>query len=211
MIQSFESRQFTNAFDFPESEKERKHFVHKILEPFKFVLIMGLSGSGKSTFLTYYQGRPNWSHTLWNRDTIFDMMWNDGTRLDNFYGKIDKFEADIFPELFDKPYHNVIIEGWNRMRSGRKKYLSMLPQGYNNVAVLVFDGPLDLMMERNIAKGNHLKYGKSEEDLRFFLRDRQDSTQWPVFSEGWSKIYYINTFGQAGAEYLLPRLSYRIP
>lgn len=206
MQQSIELRQFTDALNFPEDENKRSRFVETIISPFKFVLVMGLSGTGKSTFLSHYRGKKNWTHTLWNRDTIFDMMWNDGTRVDNFYGKIDKFEADILPELFVQPYHHVIVESWARMQSVRKRYMSYFPKGIGQSAILVFDGPPELIIKRNLEKGNDVKFNKSPEDLKLFLKLKHETTQWPTFQEGYDRIYYINTFGKAGEEYLLQRL-----
>jgi adenylate kinase len=206
MLQFIESRQHTRAFDLPEEPEKIPLFVNNLFQDFKLILIMGISGTGKSTLLSHYKGLPSWTYTLWNRDTIFKMLWNDGSRDESFYKKIDKFESDVFPELILRPYHQVIVESWARLPNVRARYLTYLPKGMGRSQIVVMDGPVDKIVERNIQVKNHEKFLKDEVDLKFFLEEKYHTTHWPKFSEGWDVITYINTFGEVGREHLLARL-----
>jgi adenylate kinase len=205
-MQPIETREHSRAFDLPSTPEKIPQFISSILQGYKLVLVMGISGTGKTSLLKNYKGLPSWTHTLWNRDTIFDMMWNDGTRDESFYKKIDKFEADIFPELVMKPYHQVIVETWARFPSSRSRYLSFCPKGLGRTQIIVMDGPLNLIVDRNIRAKNHEKFNKSELDLKLFLQEKYRGIYWPTFKEGWNTITYINTFGEEGRKYLQARL-----
>lgn len=192
-------RDFTNAFAVPDDKLTR--FVSALLSKYKLTVTVGISGTGKSTFLNHFESGPNWTHTIWERDKILEMLFSDGRRPDNFYGYLDRFEADILPPTLLIDYHRLIVSGWNRMPRSRARYLSYLPKGLGRTCCLVFDGPIDLIIERNL-KHNLDRFGRGKEDLALFLRQQYLNIQWPKFSEGFHDIFYINTFGAAGEKYL---------
>jgi predicted kinase len=202
-IETIDQRENTKAFTAPNNEEAQERMAQRLLAPYKFVMFMGLSGTGKSTFLEAYEPRPNWTLTKWNRDTIMDMIFTDGTRVDKYYNYLDQYEKKQFSELFHREHHQIVVEGWNRMPSRRKKYLSYMPKGGGRSAIFVFDGPTDRIIKRNQVSGR-LNLGQDE--IPLFLKDKHASTVWPTFDEGWTHIFYINTFGCQGAEYLRERL-----
>lgn len=193
-------RDCTNAFNLPPEEKMTA-FVSSLLNKYKLTVTVGISGTGKTSFLNHFQPSPNWTRTLWERDKIFELLFNDGRRPESYYGSIDKFENDILPKVIIEDYHRVIVSGWNRMPRSRARYLSHIPKGLGRTCCLVFDGPIDRIVERNI-EHNLERFGRSKEDLSWFLRQQHSTIQWPTHSEGFTDIIYINTFGEEGAEYL---------
>lgn len=202
-LETIDQRENTKAFTLPDGPEAQKAMTRRLLSPYKFVMLMGLSGTGKSTFLESYEARPHWTLTKWNRDTIMDMLFTDGTRVEKYYNYLDQYEEKQFTELFHRENHQIVVEGWNRMASRRRKYLSYMPEGSGRSAIFVFDGPIDRIIKRNQVSGR-LNLGQDEVPL--FLKDKHTSTKWPTFDEGWTHIFYINTFGSQGVEYLRERL-----
>jgi len=202
---SVDAVEATEGYSLPDPEKIGK-FLTQLLKPYKYILAIGISGTGKSSTLDHYKGRPNGSLTRWNRDLIWDMIDNSGAREDSMWGDLDNLERSIFPKILMKPESQLIVENWGRTRHGRKKYYELMHKGLGNTLCLVFDGPIDLIIERNIQVGNHIKFGKSEDDLRMYLKDLYNGFKWPTFGEGWTSIIYLNTFGKDGEDYLSRRL-----
>lgn len=202
-IETFEQRENSKAFTLSDDLNTRRAQAEKLCAPFEFILLMGLSGTGKTSFLDACRPKPNWSMTKWQRDRIVDMFFTDERRVEKYYNYVDSFEADILPELHSRENHQVIVEGWNRMPGKRRRYLNYLPKGAGRSAVFVFDGPTDRIIRRNEVSGR-LNLGK--EELPIFLKDKHTSTVWPTFDEGWSHIIYINTFGGRGEEYMREHL-----
>jgi predicted kinase len=202
-LETIEQRENTKAFNLADDPKKLEVQVKRLLQPYRFVLLMGLSGTGKSTFMDAYKGRKNWSLTKWKRDTIMDMLFTDGTRVEKYYNYLDQYEKKQFTELFHREHHQIVIEGWNRMRGRRTKYLSYMPSGSGRSAVFVFDGPTKAIINRNLVN-DRLNLG--QEEIPIFLKNKHSSTVWPTFDEGWNHIFYINTFGSRGEGYLRERL-----
>lgn len=198
-----EQRENTGAYTLPTKVEDRQIFINQLLQPFRFVMLMGLSCTGKSSFLDAYEGRDGWSLTRWNRDTILDMVFQDGVRVDKHYQYLNRFESDLFPDLFVRERHQVIVEGWNRLPSTRMRYLNMFPQPMGACAILVFDGPISEIIHRNKVAN---KLNLSETELPIYLEEKHSTIVWPKFEEGWDGIYYINTFEGMGARYLQERL-----
>ena len=195
--------EYTKAITIPDDPKIRKTLVDKLLAPYKFSMLMGLSCCGKSTFLDSYTGRVNWSLTKWNRDNVFNMVFQDGTRVEKFYGYMNEFEGRLFPELFNRDTHQVVVEGWNLVPSGRTRYMNYFTKSLGRSAIFVFDGPVEEIVKRNQeAKRLYIP----ENEVEIFIRNKYNGTVWPTFDEGWDDIYYINTFGGRGTRYLQKKL-----
>jgi hypothetical protein len=198
---SIEYVECTDAYNLPDGDKVAP-FLTRLLKPYKYILAVGISGTGKSSTLSHYEGQINRPLTRWNRSTIWEMIDIHGGRDDALWGDIDNFERAIFPKIFEKVDTQIIVENWGRTPQGRKKYLNLMPKGLGNTLCLVFDGPIDLIVKRTIEAGNHTKFGKSEEDIDLYLRQLYDGFKWPSFMEGWTSIIYLNTFGEEGEKYL---------
>lgn len=204
-FQEIEMRDATSAYNLPDDPKNQRILANNIIAPYRFVMLMGLSSCGKSTFLNAYTGRKGWSLTKWNRDNIFDMVFQDGTRVDKYYGYVTELESKLFPELYIRERHQIVVEGWNRKLQGRKRYLNYITKGMGRTAVIVFDGPIEKIVNRNLASGH---VNLSGQELPIFLKDQHRGIQWPKFEEGWDSIYYINSFGAPGTTYLKDRLEF---
>jgi hypothetical protein len=199
MTETFEPREHSKAFNMPDTPAKVKSFASHILKHFRLVVVMGLSCTGKSTLVNAYGGRPGWTMTKWNRDQIWDMMFPDGRRVDKYYNKIDKFEKDLFPELLAREKHQIITEGWNRLPRSRTLYRQKMGDLVGRKAVVVFDGPIDAIIARNMAAQ---RLDMPDEEMRVFLKKQHEGIVWPSFDEGWDSILYVNTFGEKGTDYL---------
>jgi hypothetical protein len=198
---SVDSVECTDVYSMPEDDAKYSRFVNHLLKSFKFVMITGLVGTGKSKFIESYQPIER-SVTLWNRDTIWNMIDSSGAREESYWGAIDNLERELFPKIALKHDSQIIIKYMGRTTGGRRKYLNMLPPGIGYKACLVFDGPIDRVIFRNISEHTHTDLNMSEEDFEIHIRKQYFEFQWPKFSEGWDAIYYINTFGEDGERYL---------
>jgi hypothetical protein len=202
-----EPRDFTHAYSAPSlDDPRRESFIQNLLAPYKMIIAIGLSCTGKSTLINEYKGKPNHTLTRWNRDTVIGMLDSHGRRSGELYGSLDKFEDSVFPRLLEDNYHQAIIETWGRFPRSRARYSNYVVPMTGKVACLVFDGPIDLIIERNIAAKNDEKYNRTPEDLEMYLRQAYDDFRWPKHNEGFDDIIYINTFEEAGEEYLKLRL-----
>lgn len=198
-----ESHPCNRAYQMPTEGPDLEKFASNLCEPFRFILLMGLSCTGKSSFMDAYDGRDGWTMTQWNRDNIWDMWFTDGTRVDKMYNDIDNFEDQFLPRLFDRQQHQVIVEGWNRMPNKRSRYLNLFPEAMGRTACIVFDGPTDLILERNL---DAQKLNMPDYEIEERIPDLHQNTVWPTFDEGWNRIYYVTTFGRKGVKYLKERV-----
>lgn len=207
-MKEIEQRDSTKGVNFPQ-KPEKIHELHKkIVWPYDFIMMMGLSCTGKSSFLNRnnYKTKKNWDATIWGRDIIFDSLFLSGRRPNKTYGKINKFERDVLPEKIERDYHQVIIEGWNRKQRGRNRYLNFI-HNHDTVSkvILVFDGPIDSILRRTKLED---RFDKSEDQLEVFIKEQHKTTEWPTWDEGWDDIFYVNSFDETGAKYLRRRLKY---
>ncbi|MBF84818.1 MAG: hypothetical protein CL489_10195 [Acidobacteria bacterium] len=184
----------TNALEMTEPNIP---YLNQLLSKYKFILAMGTHASGKTTLMSRYKGKPNGTLSYWRREPILKMLEFHGQPDPRFFNSIKKFEDDIIPELIDKTFNTVVVESWATVRSTRNHFLKFADN--LKTCCLVFDGPTDLIVQRAI-KDNKLGYGDRE--MQVFIEDQQYKTIWPTFEEGWNDIYYVNTFGKAGQDYL---------
>jgi hypothetical protein len=198
---SVDSVECTDVFSVPDDEVKYSRFVNHILKNFKFVMVTGLMGTGKEKFISLY-APIDISLTLWDRDVIWKMIDSSGAREESYWGAIENLEREVFPKVALKHDSQILLKYMGRTSGGRRKYLNILPPGIGYKACLVFDGPIDRVLFRNISEHNHIALNMSEEDFELHLRKQYNDFQWPKFSEGWDAIYYINTFGEDGERYL---------
>lgn len=202
-FEEIETREFTRAFNLPRVASKIRKFANTICSQYKLVLLMGMSCTGKSLFMEAYTGRDSWGLTKWNRDNILDMVFMDGTRVDKHYNYVDRFEEKILKDVSSREQHQIMVEGWNRMPSRRRHYLSLVGEEYQSVCI-VFDGPVEKIVNRNIEEN---RLNMSAEEIELFIKDKYSGTVWPTLKEGWNDIFYINSFGEEGNGYLQKKLT----
>lgn len=170
-------------------------FFNHVVKDYKLVLLMGLPLTGKSYYMKNYEPHPGWDYSYWNKEPILTMLNRRGNIDPTFYNHINQLENSVFPKVLEQDFQQLIYEGYGRMLSFRRKLLSY-QEGVKSCC-LVFDGPKNLIVERGVLQG----LSRSEFDLD--LEKMIMSVQWPKFSEGWSSIYYCNSFGKDGLDYFL--------
>lgn len=176
----------------------QKKFVNSLIEPFRYVLLIGLSCTGKSTFLSMCEPRPNWTITTWDRDHLWSMIFQDNRRVDKYYNYMDQFEEKLFTDLFHRDKHQIIVEGWMSTKGKRTRYLSHMPENLGRTAAFIFDGPTDDIIERVKEKQ---VLNMPDDEVGLFLKNKKEDFEWPSHDEDFHSIYYINTFGTKGAQY----------
>lgn len=204
MRESIEPRYYSGFFQLPKKPKHRQVFVNTLLKPYKFVVLMGMPGTGKTTFAKSYNPPHEETLTIWNREPIFRMIFTGGERDEKYNSYLQTMEADLIGDLLKRDDHKVIIDGWNRMPSGRKVYRSLFPENLGKTLCVVFDGPTGEILRR---VDNMEKYSMMDAtDRQMFVEDKHSTMVFPKPKEGWHDIFYINTFDDKGVEYLKPRL-----
>lgn len=208
-----ENRDYDSVFNWPSKsnvsgktdkqkreqvEKYRKIICNKLMGASRLVFFIGLSCTGKTTIMNFYNGRENWSVTKWDRDNIMDMLF-DQRYVPKFYGDIKSFEDEVFPKLFERNQHQVLIEGWFRTKQERSRVLNYMPENLGRTCAIVLDGPPDRIAERCIKEG---ALDKPDSEVKNFIKTRHNNYQWPTYDEGFDMIYYLNTFGKIGEDYL---------
>lgn len=197
-----EPRYFTMKLNFPRVKQDRQRFVNGLLGQHKMVVLMGMPGTGKSTLLSYYDGKPDWTLTKWDREPIFEMIFAGGERDEKYNSYVQTMEKKLFTDLLKKDYHQTVIDGWHRLPNSRTWLPAVNP--YQGVALVVLDGPTEKIVERcsKMKKYKHM----TRDDLTLWVEQLHETMVWPTFDEGFHSVFYVNTFGKEGAEYLNYRL-----
>lgn len=196
-------RECTKSFEVGSEIDSSVELSTALLKDYRYVVAVGLPCTGKSRFLNAYEPANN-TFTVWNREYIFDMLFVRGERDEKLNTHIARLETDLVPDLLLREKHQVFIDGYNRMPSGRSFYMN-LDQGLGKTAALVFDGPEELIIERMCTTAKYYTW-KSRQELELEIQHMKETTVWPTLSEGFDDIIYVNTFGMRGREYLKPRL-----
>lgn len=204
-FEELESREYDRKFNWPDEpigelslEETRAVFTRNLIQPFRYVFLIGLSCTGKSSFMEAYPGRRNWTVTKWDRDQIMDMIFDDGRRVDKYHQYCDALEKRLFKDLFERTKHQILIESWMSTKGTRTKYMNYMPSNIGRVCAVVFDGPTDKIVER--VKENGV-IDKPEKEIGMFIEEKHKAFEWPEHDEGINKIFYINTFGAKGTQY----------
>lgn len=189
-----------DAFDISDLDPSRiADFLSMTLPKSKVILFMGLPKTGKSETMQLYQSIDQ-TRTVsrWSRQTIMNML---GGYEETFIKYIERFEGEILNEFLHKEWSILCYEAIARRVTDRKKLLTIAK--YYQATVLVFDGPPELISRRlKEAIRNGEKWTVTEDEVDTWVKDQWKSAVWPDHSEGWHSIYYVNTFGQEGRDWL---------
>lgn len=194
MIEHLLSRPCSDAINLTNN----KTHLSKRLQDYKLVLVMGPMCSGKSYTLNSYVSPPNWDATFWQREKILKMLSRNHNLDNKIFSYFKRIEDNILPEMFLRERNQVFVEGWFTRKSDRKRILSYTQ--HCKTCVIVFDGPIDLL----IGRAQHLdKLDLTKFEYEDTIKRQYAVTNWPDFSEGWNDIFYATTFGGAGEDYLM--------
>lgn len=164
-----------------------------------FIMLIGLAGSGKSTWRnTFVKNFPNFQ--TFSTDDKIDAWGNDNNM--NYSQAWKAISESTDPEISMKHFEeemflgikealeqrkNVIIDRTNMSVKTRKKFLDMVPKIYNRTAI-VFNIPTDELQKR--LKKREEETGKSIPS--FVLASMSKAYQEPT-SEEFDKIIFIES------------------
>lgn len=192
-------RDGTRAFNAPALPSTLyQPFINQLLGQYKLIVMVGLPCTGKTTMTELYESSNN-SVTKWSRQPIMDMIFSGGEYDEKFHSYIESFETDMIPAIMRIDSHQVIIDGYNRMPSARKKLVSysqtIATRG--KVCAVCFDGPEQSILNRMMFDPRY-NMTMDQNEMMQMIERMKTTTVWPKFSEGFDDIYWINTFGEAG-------------
>ena len=194
-------RECTDVFDFTDLTQEAMAWkINNMFGDFKILLVMGLAKSGKSTLMAAIEPIDEMRTVAkWSRAPIMQML---GKYEPKYNHQIQKMEDELFPDFIRKDWSVLCIESFGRRVSERKRIIK-LASSYP-CAVVVLDGqPVDLAHRLKVAiRLGDESWGMIEEEADQWMKDQWLSTVWPTFEEGWKSIFYVNTFGKEGNEWL---------
>jgi len=194
-------RECTSTFDFTDLSSEQMAWAaNNWFGEYKILLIMGLAKSGKTTLMSAIE--PIDAMRImgkWSRSTVINML---GKYEPKYNGPMQRLEDELFADFIRKDWSVLCIESFGRKLSDRKRILkiaSAFP-----CAVVVLDGQPTWLANRlktSINAGDN-SWGMLDSEVSLWMRDQWFSTSWPTFEEGWKSIFYVNTFGEAGNDWL---------
>jgi hypothetical protein len=198
---SVEYRECSDAINF---EPQHESTIAKNIAKFDFVSLVGPHFAGKTNFAERIR-RWNLS-TFWNRQSINFMVGRGlGDIPERVHGALNKQEELIFKEIWHAvPDQKIMIEQVGGTRGRRKNYGAIYGK---SSCLLVFDAPFLVRYKRYLEVKEGWWTQFSSMDVELQLSKSAERFVWPKFEEGWDKIYYINTCGDEGVEYLSPLLT----
>lgn len=200
MIQPVEA---TGKFDITGVDPNAiKASIQQLLDRYKLVLVCGPPTGGKSTFLEKYYEPIN-DAMIWNRENVFNMISQKGWRYEKINGWLKPFEDQLFQEIYERSEHQMIFDGWYLTKRSRYVVHEFIKKPITSVC-LVFDGPTQEMLDRFMVQDKYSHMSDTEK--RFFLEGKINTFVKPTFNDGWTDIFYFNTFGQEGVKYLKQRV-----
>ena len=148
----------------------------------KLIVMIGIPGSGKSTFARHYVEQANLMTTIWvSRDDIRYSLLSDG---DDYFSK----EKDVF-EFFIKAINagladgmDVIADATHLNSRSRKKLLSRITVPNIQIEACVMETPLEKCLENNAKRS-----GKACVPEKVIL-DMFHNFEYPTFQEGFTTI-----------------------
>ena len=201
-------RECNDAYNINADYRNVKSIVSEIIKEAGFVSFVGPNCTGKSRMKAYVRKMlelRGCSVTDWDRDSLYNLLIANGDFPQSLHNVVYQFEMQVFEKLYRVyPDHTVLYEGTGIRPRWRPNY--GLTFGKKSVC-LVFDGPLKSIVDRFEKSDDYYwKDYKSREDFSLDVNSQQLRYQWPTSKEGWDRIYYINTFGEEGENYLAPLL-----
>lgn len=200
-----EYRECSDALTFDKFDKQRSAVISKLVLKFDFISLIGPHFTGKTTFADRLRQHDP-CFMFWDRQKISGMVASGlGNIPERIHGALNKQEEFIFKEMWKElPDHKIMIEQLGGTKGRRKNYGAM--HGKSS-CLLVFDVPYTEQLKRYWNTNDIWWQRFSSFDAELYLSKQSERFVWPKFDEGWDKIYYINTCGDDGVEYLSPLLT----
>lgn len=179
-------------------DKYFEGLASQLLQSYKLIVLVGLPCTGKTTLVNAAEVEGCLTH--WNRQTIFEMLFRGGERDEKYNTDIAEFEGELIPKLIMREHHTVVIDGYNRMPTARRRQLGFVPSGLGRTAAICFDGPPQEIVARMLTdeRYSHMSGFEIEE----WVKQMHQTTVWPTYDEGFNDIWYVNTFGESGLKML---------
>ena len=153
----------------------------------QFTMLVGLPGSGKSTWLKNYV--TNDFVTLSTDDIIEEIAKSRGLTYSDVWSESIKGATKLMEQRFVEAIaegRNIVWDQTNCTSKKRKTVLAKVPNSYIKVAV-VFDTPLDViktrLVERALATGKHIPQS--------VLLNMYNTFEMPTLDEGFDSIRII--------------------
>ena len=163
----------------------------------KIILMVGVPGSGKSTWILTHQPHFDNSHVIVSRDEIRFSYLQDGDEYFAYEKEVWKdFIVQIKKGLATK--NEVYVDATHINEKNRAKLFRALGPALQNVELeaVYFDLPLEQIIQQNSNRTGR-KFVPPEAIQNMYLQLRK-----PTFEEGFSKIYIINENGMTIKEEL---------
>jgi predicted kinase len=164
--------------------------INEVSNP-KFIMLVGLPGSGKSTWISHFVSKSSEEWVVLSTDDIIDKMAQDANKTySEIFKDVDfravqrQFDAKLRQAINNRA--NIIWDQTNTSSKARKKKLSSIPDYYETAAV-VFEVPDDVLKQR-LAKRSQ-ETGKHIPDK--VVSDMFANYEPPSKSEGFKTIHYI--------------------
>lgn len=203
-MKQIQTIEYTKRYVWPDNEYDQQSMIREIIGPHRLIMLMGLPCTGKTTVMNAFYD-PDITATRWNRQSIFEMILWDGLRDEKYNASIERMEADIFPSLYEREGHKILLDGYYRVQSVRRRTLGLFPDKRVNPLCIVLDGPDEAIIRRMC---NDERYAwRGEHDIREWVTHMRESMVYPSFSEGFLEIVYLTTFGEQGINHLKSLLS----
>lgn len=157
----------------------------------KFIMLVGVPGSGKSTWINSFVSKsPEEWIVMSTDDIIEDWAKKNGKTYSEAFAILDfkdiqsKFDSKLKTALQNK--QNIIWDQTNIQSGARKKKLSQIPSFYQTAAI-AFEVSEDELMRRLADRSNNT--GKTIPDtvIRSMIRNYQP----PSKSEGFETVHFI--------------------
>lgn len=149
-------------------------------------LMVGMPACGKSTWVeqNFFDG------LIISSDAIIEFYAkSEGKTYDQVFSKyIDKASKQFFETLqagFEKGLPKILVDRTNLSFKSRKKILDMVPKDYKKIAIVVTCS--EATQDARLAA----RPGKSIP--RGIIKSMRETFRWPVCSEGFDDITFINS------------------
>jgi predicted kinase len=181
-----------------------KHLLN--LDTKRFVVIMGIQGSGKSTIVTEFE-KVGYKVVCPDRIRIelAQKQYGEDKLEGELVGVLQNFESQVWAlaqarvNSYLKAGDSVIFDATNTTVKARKRLLSWGKQNHMPVIAIYVECPLEIALQRNETRGTtitgtdkdgNLVYGRSVPD--FVIKNKWQTQILPTCQEGFTEVYILH-------------------